>query len=80
MTNNEIKNIFLEKLSETFGNDVFSIREAESLFVELKLGKIKSSSGSFTSEWTYVHKNVLVTNKTEKRGKYWVGSNHPSTA
>lgn len=70
MTNIELKNVFLEKLGEKFGNEVFTIRQAEELFTNLNLGEIKNPSGSFTSKWVYVHKNILLEHKTEKRGKY----------
>ena len=72
MTNNELKNVFLEKLGEKFGSDVFTIQEAKDLFEQEGLGQVKKSKDAFGAGWIYVHTHILCKNKTTdgSRGKY----------
>ena len=72
MTNIELKNIFLEKLGEKFGSDVFTIQEAKDLFEQEGLGQVKKSKDAFGAGWIYVHTHILCKNKTTdgSRGKY----------
>ena len=72
MTNIELKNIFLEKLGEKFGSDVFTIQEAKDLFEQEGLGQVKKSKDAFGAGWIYVHTHILCKNKTTDgtRGKY----------
>ena len=72
MTNIELKNVFLEKLGEKFGNEVFTIQEAKDLFEQEGLGKVKKSKDAFSAGWIYVHTHILCKNKTTdgSRGKY----------
>jgi len=72
MTNNELKNVFLEKLGEKFGSDVFTIQEAKDLFEQEGLGQVKKSKDAFSAGWIYVHTHILCKNKTTdgSRGKY----------
>ena len=72
MTNNELKNVFLEKLGEKFGSDVFTIQEAKDLFEQEGLGQVKKSKDAFGAGWIYVHTHILCKNKTTDgtRGKY----------
>ena len=72
MTNIELKNVFLEKLGEKFGSDVFTIQEAKDLFEQEGLGQVKKSKDAFGAGWIYVHTHILCKNKTTdgSRGKY----------
>ena len=72
MTNIELKNIFLEKLGEKFGSDVFTIQEAKDLFEQEGLGQVKKSKDAFGAGWIYVHTHILCKIKTTdgSRGKY----------
>jgi len=72
MTNIELKNVFLEKLGEKFGSDVFTIQEAKDLFEQEGLGQVKKSKDTFGAGWIYVHTHILCKNKTSdgSRGKY----------
>ena len=72
MTNNELKNVFLEALGDKFGNEVFTIQEAKDLFEHMGLGQVKKSKDAFSAGWIYVHTHILCKNKTTdgSRGKY----------
>ena len=72
MTNNELKNVFLEALGDKFGNEVFTIQEAKDLFEHMGLGQVKKSKDAFGAGWIYVHTHILCKNKTTDgtRGKY----------
>ena len=72
MTNNELKNVFLEALGDKFGNEVFTIQEAKDLFEQEGLGQVKKSKDAFGAGWIYVHTHILCKNKTTdgSRGKY----------
>ena len=72
MTNNELKNVFLEALGDKFGNEVFTIQEAKDLFEQEGLGQVKKSKDAFGAGWIYVHTHILCKNKTTDgtRGKY----------
>ena len=72
MTNNELKNVFLEALGDKFGNEVFTIQEAKDLFEHMGFGQVKKSKAAFGAGWIYVHTHILCKNKTTdgSRGKY----------
>ena len=59
MTNNELKNVFLEALGDKFGNEVFTIQEAKDLFEQEGLGQVKKSKDAFGAVWIYVHSHIL---------------------